>query len=364
MKQTVLHQKHVQSKAKMAEFQGWQVPQVYTDAGDEYHAVRSAAGLFDVGFLGRIEITGQGAPALLDQVFTRSLVNIAERSARYGFLCNDAGGILDDALLFHLPAGPAGPRFLLTTNAVNTDKIESWIRQHAGNDVAIVNRSDATAHIALQGPMAAKVLESIPGCTGVKKFKPGAVKQATLLDASVIVSRTGYTGEPGYEFIVDRDSAERLWDGLLEAGRQWGLLRCGLASRDTLRLEMGYLLYGSDIDESRSPVEAAQEAFVDWDKTFIGRDTLLRKKKDGDSRRLAGFVLIDKSVPRAGGSIYSENRVIGAVTSGTFSPFLRKGIGLGYVTTRYSQNGQEIEIEVRDREIVGKIVDLPFYRKK
>ncbi len=362
MKQTVLHHRHVQSKAKMTEFQGWQVPQNYTDGAEEYHAVRTAAGLFDVGFLGRIEISGPGASTLLNLIFTRNTEHMAERTVHYGFLCNEAGGVLDDALLFRLPGD--GPRFLLTTNAANTGKILSWIEKQAVAGAEVVDRSDQTAHLALQGPMSVKILEALPGCTRARKFRPGAIKQASLFGAQVLVARTGYTGESGYEFIVPLETAEKLWDGLMEAGRELGLRSCGLASRDMLRLEMGYLLYGSDIDESRTPIEAGREVFVEWDKDFIGRDALLRLKSHGVGRILAGFVLIDKNVPRPGGSIFSENREIGTVTSGVLSPFLRKGIGLGYITSRYSQPGQEIEIEVRDREIVGKIVELPFYRKR
>jgi aminomethyltransferase len=364
MKQTVLHQKHVQSKAKMTEFQGWQVPQFYTDAAEEYNTVRTAAGLFDVGFLGRIEISGPAAPSLLNQVFTRNTAAIAERTAHYGFLCNDAGGILDDALLIRLPAGPAGPRFLLTTNASNTDKVLSWIEGRKKDGVEITDRSNTTAHFAVQGPMSTKVLDSVPGCTGSKKFKPRTVKQATLFEASVIVSRTGYTGELGYEFIVPREAAERIWDGLMAAGRPLGLMPCGLTCRDTLRIEAGYLLYGTDIDENRSPIEAAGENFVDWDKDFIGKDALLRLKTGGTDWQLAGFVLTDKSVPRTGSSIFSENHEIGTVTSACLSPFMRTGIGLGYVVKRYAQPGQEIEIELREREVTAKIIELPFFRKK
>jgi aminomethyltransferase len=364
MKQTVLHQRHVQSKAKMTEFQGWQVPQFYTDAGDEYHAVRTAAGLFDVGFLGRIEIAGPDAPSLLDRLFTRNLANIAERSAHYGFLCNDAGGILDDVLLFRLSDGIAGPRFMLTANAVNTDKIVTWIRSHTAGEVSVVNRTDETSQFALQGPMSAHVVEGLHRSPGLKKLRPRALKELPLLGAPVLVSRTGYTGEQGYEFFLPREHAEQLWDGFMRAGSELGLLRCGLASRDLLRLEMGYLLYGNDLDERSTPLEAGRDAFVDFSKEFIGSEALLRQRAQGCSRKLAGFTLSDKNVPRNGSSILSENREIGTVTSACFSPLMRTGIGLGYVVKRYAQAGQEIEIELRDKEITAKITELPFFRKK
>jgi aminomethyltransferase len=190
------------------------------------------------------------------------------------------------------------------------------------------------------------------------------MRELTILDIPVLVSRTGYTGEHGYEFFLPADRAETFWDAILNAGNGSGLLPCGLASRDMLRMEMGYLLYGNDIDETHTPLEAGLQAFIDFKKEFIGKDALLKLQSEGVKQKLSGFVLLDKDVPKAGGSIFSENREIGVVTSGGHSPHLRNGIGLGYVVSRYSQPGQEIEIEVRDREIAAKIIELPFYRKK
>jgi aminomethyltransferase len=195
-------------------------------------------------------------------------------------------------------------------------------------------------------------------------MKPRAIREIPVASSAVIVTRTGFTGEHGYELIAPADRAEALWDALMNAGRDEGILPCGFASRDLLRLEMGYLQYGSDLDETRTPLEAGLASFVDFKKDFIGKEALLKAKAGGVKQKIAGFVLLDKAIPRRGGSIFSENREIGVVTSGCLSPHLRKGIGLGYVVARYSQPGQEIEIEVRDREIVAKIVDLPFYKKK
>jgi aminomethyltransferase len=363
MKQTVLHQKHVQLKAKMTDFQGWEVPLQYTDALDEYHAVRTAAGLFDIGYLGRIEIAGQGAAALLQTVFSRNTGKMAAGSAHYGFICNESGFVLDDAVLFRLPEGQAGGRYILSTNAQNAEKIALWLKRHASAQSQISVSTETTAHLSLQGPQSFPILEKIVG-THLKKIKMGAVRELALLDIPTLVARTGYTGEHGYEFFLPADRAETLWDAILNAGSGFGLLACGLASRDVLRMEMGYLLYGNDIDETRTPLEAGLEAFVDLKKDFIGRDALVKLKAGGIKQKLAGFVLLDKGVPRTGGSIFSENREIGVVTSGCQSPSMRAGIGLGYVVNRYAQPGQEIEIEVKDREIAAKIVELPFYRKK
>ncbi len=363
MKHTVLHQKQLQLGATMTDFQGWQVPQAYTDTQDEYHAVREAAGLFDVGFLGRIEISGPNAGSFLQRIFTRNTEAMPERTAHYGFVCNEGGYVLDDALLFRLSDEDGDGRFLLTTNAVNTEKIVQWLNKHSVPGVRIAEQTTSIAQLALQGPHAPRVLERLLGTHG-KKFKPRAVRELTILDSPVLTSRTGYTGEQGYEFFIPSDKAELLWDGIVNAGSELGLLPCGMGSRDILRIEMGYLLYGNDVDENRTPMEACGGAFIDFKKDFIGREPLLKIRAEGPSQMLAGFVLVDKNIPRSGSSIFSENREIGLVTSGALSPLLRKSVGLGYVVGRYSQPGQEIEIEFRDREIAARIEELPFYRKK
>jgi aminomethyltransferase len=364
MKQTVLHPKHELSKAKMTDFQGWQVPLQFSDAAEEYHAVRAAAGLFDIGFLGRLEVDGPGATALLQKIVTRNISKIPEGSAHYGLICNDAGFILDDPCIFRLgAAGTPGTRYLLSTNAANTGKIHGWLTRHGDDMVQVIDRSLETAHLALQGPRSARILEKLAGAH-FKKLKTRMVREMMLADIPVLVSRSGYTGEHGYEFMMPADRAGQLWDSLMEAGQDSGILPCGSACRDILRMEMGYLLYGSDIDETRTPIEAGLDSFIDFKKEFIGKDALKKIKDDGPKDRLAGFVLLDKGIPKNGGSIFSENREIGVVTSGCQSPHARKGIGLGYVFARYSQAGQEIEIEVRDKEIAARIVDLPFYRKK
>ncbi len=364
MKQTVLYLKHELMKAKMTEYQGWQIPLQFAGMQDEYHAVRHAAGLFDISYLGRIEVAGPGAPSLLQNIITSNLSKIPEGSAHYGLICNDAGCILDDIFIHHLAtAKTSGSRYLLSTNASNTEKILNWLKKHASGDVQIEDRSQATAQLSLQGPKSHRIMEILPGLH-FKRLKLRSIRDMAYADTSLLVLRSGYTGEHGYEIVVTADHAEALWDALLAAGADEGILPCGFACRDILRLEMGYLMYGYDIDETRTPIEAGLSRFVDFKKEFIGKDSLQRIKTDGPKQKLAGFVLLDKAVPKNGGSIYSENREIGTVTSGGQSPHLRKGIGLGYVFSRYAQPGQEIEIEVRDREIAAKIVDMPFYRIK
>jgi aminomethyltransferase len=360
MKQTVLHRQQLQLHAKMADFQGWQVPFQYSTVLDEYHAVRTAAGLFDVSFLGRIAIKGADAGAFLQRVFTRNIDNLAAGAAAYGLLCNDAGGIMDNAVLLHLP-GDDG--FLLCTNASNTEKILSWLMTKATANVEIADQTRDVAQIALQGPRSLLILEKLIG-THVKAMKLRGVRERKLLGLTTTVSRTGYTGEHGYEIFVPASQAEQLWNAILETGKDSGLLPCGQGCRDMLRLEMGYALYGNEIDETRTPVESGLDRFVNLKKDFIGREALLKLKPEDIKQKLAGFMLLEKGIPREGGSIFSESREIGIVTSGNHSPHLRNGIGLGYVISRYAQPGQEIEIELKDREIAAKTMELPFYRKK
>jgi aminomethyltransferase len=365
MKQTPIHHVHLQLKAKMGDFRGWQMPLQYVGTNEEYHAVRTAAGLFDVSHLGRIEVAGAGAPALLQKTFTRDVVKQPESSAAYGLFCSESGTIIADAVLFRLPTAGTGtePRFLLTVSTETTEKVAEWLSRHASKDATITDRTVFTSQFALQGPASAGILEKL-AAPHFKKIKLHSLREIPLAGTSVMISRTGYTGEDGYEFFVPADQVEAVWNLVLETGKDAGIMPCGLECRDILRLEMGYLLYGNDIDETRTPLEAGLASFIDFKKEFIGKDALLKLKAGGVKERLVGFALVQKAVPRSGGSIFSEDREIGVVTSGALSPAARSGIGLGYVLSRYAQPGQEVDIEVKDREIAAKIVEFPFYRKK
>ncbi len=363
MKQTALNSVHSKHAAKMIEFQGWQLPAAFSDPTDEYHAVRGAAGLFDVGFLGRIEVTGAGSETLLQTVFTRNVSKLTEGAALYGLLCNESGFILDTVLVFKLPPETPGKRFLITTNAVSTDKVMEWLNKNAVKNAAINDLTGTMAQFALQGPQVDAVIEALSG-SHLKKIKQKKIRKITLADIPVTVSRTGFTSERGYELFFPSDKAVVLWDALLTAGKIYGLLPCGMTSRDILRLEAGYAMYGSDIDETRTPVEPGLMSLVDLHATFIGKDAIVKHIGEAARSMLVGFELYDKGIPMSGGTIFSESREIGSTTSGNYSPHRRKDIGLGYVTTRYAQPGQEIEIEVEDKEIAAKIVELPFYRRK
>jgi aminomethyltransferase len=363
MKQTPLHSLHSQRAVKMGEFQGWQLPVQFGDPADEHHAVRAAAGLFDVSFLGRIELAGKGAESLLQDYFTRNVAALTEGSAKYGLLCDKSGHILDNVLVFKLPQDQPGKRFLVTTNAVSTNKILDLFQKHAGKDTQVTDLSGPLAQFALQGPRSEAVLEAL-SASHFRKLKQKQVKSIPFGEAAVIVSRTGFTGERGYELFLPADQAAKLWNAVLIAGKDLGILPCGMTCRDVLRLEAGYVMYGSDIDETRSPIEAGLMQFVDLKAHFLGKNSLVKRKAEGAIEFIAGYELFDKGLPKPGSTIFSGSREIGIVTSAVHSPHRRKDIGLGYVSVKYVQPGLEIEIEVKDREIAAKIVELPFYKRK
>jgi aminomethyltransferase len=363
MNETTLTALHKQRNARMAEFEGCLLPSHYSDVADEHHAVRSAAGLFDVSHLGRIEISGDGAAVLLQTIFSRNIEQLPDSMAVYGLICSDSGGILDAALLAALPAGKGARRFLLTTSTPATAKVLRLLRELSAGGVDVRDRTPDLCQLALQGPRADAVLEAA-SAGRYRKLRNRHLREMIIGGMPVLVSRTGYTGETGVELFISADRAPALWDALLAAGSGFGLLPCGTTCRDILRIEAGYLRYGVDIDETRSPAEAGLMKVVDLSKEFSGKAAIRRRLDEGVREMLVGFELYDKGIPRPGGTIYSESREIGVVTSGNHSYTRRKDVGFGYVITRYALAGQEIEVEVKDREIAAKVIDMPFYRRK
>jgi aminomethyltransferase len=363
MKQTALFAMHAKQSAKMADVQGWNLPVQFSDPSEEHSAVRTAAGLFDVGFLGRTEVAGPGAERMLEALFSRNIAMIADGAAKFGLFCDEQGAILDATLVFRLPAGRSERKFLVTSSSAATDRLAAWFRQHADNDVQIMDRTADTGQLALQGPRAEVILHALAGTT-FKKIKDKRLREMRIADTTVLVSRTGYTGERGYELFAPADRQAVLWESILTAGRDYALLPCGTACREMLRVEAGYVQNPADIGGGRTPLEAGLSAFIDLGKEFIGKAAIVTRKSEGIHEQLVGFDLLDKGIPRSGGIIFSESREIGTATSGVHSPYRRRDIGLGYVLTRYAQAGQEIEVEVKDREVAARIVELPFYCRK
>ena len=353
MKRTPLYEVHKEARAKIIEFFGWEMPLSYSGVVDEHETVRTTAGLFDISHMGRFVFQGPQAEEGLQKLVTRDLRKIAPGAACYSVLCNAKGGILDDIVVYK----KASDDLMMVVNASNRDKILNWCKQHL--KIQIQDQTETVAMVALQGPATPQILGQ------QDKLKPWHFHQMRLLDQEVMMAHTGYTGEPGVEIFVATSLAPGLWKGLMKRGEDLGLKPAGLGARDTLRLEMGYALYGNDIDEQTTPLEADLGWVVDLDKPdFIGKEALRTQREKGVERKLIGFKLLQPGVPRKGYKIYSNGKQIGTVTSGNMSPMLNKGIGMGYVQMAYAGLDSEILIEIRDKVIPAVVVKRPFYHKK
>jgi len=362
MHQTPLISQHRAAGAKLVDFAGWEMPIQYTGVIDEYHAVRSKAGLFDVSHMGRLLVSGAGAAEFLQRLTTNDVRALAVGQAQYSMVCNEQGGIKDDIFLYRT----AEDEFLLCVNASNRVKILAWIRAHrrSVDQCRIEDRSSALAQIAIQGPASRDILMDLDAHRlGTLKLHHGC--ESVVSGIPCFAARTGYTGELGYELNVDAQNVAQLWNRLLETGQARGLKPAGLGARDLLRLEMGYLLYGNDIGEDTTPLDANAVWAVNFQKgDFVGSKALLAQKERGVRRRFVGFELLEKAVPRHGFKVLSaESQVIGEVTSGNLSPLLQKGIGLAYVPSDYVEPGTAIIIDIRGKGVPAQVVKTPFYRK-
>ncbi|MEW6325722.1 MAG: glycine cleavage system aminomethyltransferase GcvT [Nitrospirota bacterium] len=360
MNQTPLHEWHRAARAKMVEFAGWEMPLSYSGVLDEHRAVRAAAGLFDISHMGRIAVEGAGAEALLQRLVTRNLASMADGSARYALVCRKSGGVLDDVVVYRRAAG----QFFVVVNASNRQKIVQWFQHHAATDSAaqVWDLSDAVAMIAVQGPLALGLLERA-GAASVTAMKRWHLAPATVAGVELLLATTGYTGEPGAELFLPSDRAPAVWETLLTAGKAQGVKPVGLGARDTLRLEMGYSLYGHEIDETITPLEAGLEWAVDLDRhEFIGREALRAQRGAGLARRLAAFMLPDRAVPRQGYRLFHADEPAGVVTSGNLSPMLERGIGLGFLPPAIGEIGAAVAVEIRQKRHPATIVSLPFYQ--
>ena len=336
------------------------MPVQYTGVIDEHLNVRSNVGLFDVSHMGEIEISGPGALEAVEHVTSNSASILHTGKVQYTLLCNDYGGIVDDTTLYKL----ADDRYLFCVNASNTQKDYRWIKEHAGKRAVVENKSDSYAQLALQGPLSQKLLQKF--CEedlSILKYYHFIVTD--LLGISSIVSRTGYTGEDGFEIYIAPEVSQTLWKELLNKGEEFGIKPSGLGARDTLRLEMCYPLYGHELGDQVNPIEAGLEWTVKLDKgSFLGSKALAKIKKAGVKRKIIGLKMIDKGIPRAGYKISDGEKNIGHITSGTMSPSLGTAIGTGFVIPDFSNTNQEIFVEIRGRLAKAKVVRTPFYEKK
>ena len=361
MKQTPLTELHRKLGAKMAEFAGYEMPIVYSGIQDEHQAVREAVGLFDVSHMGEFIFKGDQAADLIQRVTSNDVYKLQRGQAQYSCLPNDQGGIVDDLLVYYLEDG----NFMLVVNASNIQKDWDWIQRHNTQKVESYEVSDKTSLLALQGPRALEVLQPLTDMNlkymAYYTFSKGVVAGVE----KVLVSNTGYTGSGGFEIYFDSKDAEKIWNALMESGAPHGIKPCGLAARDTLRLEMGFCLYGNDIDDSTCPLEAG----LGWitklkaeNNDFVGKQAMEALKTKGLQRKLVAFELQDRGVPRHDYLIVdASGQNIGKVTSGTMGPSVGKAIGLGYVTPAYSTVGSEIFVQVRNKALAARVVKLPFY---
>lgn len=363
LKKTALYHKHVALGAKMVEFGGWQMPVQYRGIIEEHLATRNHVGLFDVSHMGEIEITGRDALPFIQKVVTQDVSKaVSESQVLYSVICTPDGGVVDDILIYKF----SPTHIFLCVNASNIEKDFQWISdQRTDEQVMIQNRSEDYVQLALQGPQAEACLKNLTPID-LSKIKYYRFTTAKVFDTEMILSRTGYTGEDGFELYMPSSTGEKIWNLLLEKGQPFGIQPCGLGARDTLRIEMRYPLYGHELSKEITPLEADLEWVVKWQKgDFIGKNALTEQKEKGVTRTLRGFELLQPGIPRQGYKIYSsQNELIGEVTSGTLSPILQRGIGIGFVKPKWGSVGEEIEIAIRSNRVKAKIVETPFVRKK
>jgi aminomethyltransferase len=360
MKSTPFTDKHIALGAKMAEFAGYNMPISYSGINDEHQAVRTNSGIFDVSHMGEFIVKGEHALELIQRVTTNDASKLTAGKAQYSALTNDKGGIVDDLIVYCLEENKA---YMLVVNAGNIEKDWKWISKHNTHHAEMHNISDKTCLLAIQGPNATKLMQNLTDIDILNLKYYTFVKGKFAGVDNVIVSATGYTGAGGIEiYFEDKDgAADTIWNKIFEAGAPEGLKPIGLGARDTLRLEMGYCLYGNDIDDTTSPLEAGLGWITKFTKDFTASDILEEQKKSGVSRKLIGFEMIDKGIPRHDYEIKDFSGVIiGKVTSGTQSPSLGKAIGLGYVSTVFAHIDTKIYIKVRDKLLLAKVIKLPF----
>jgi aminomethyltransferase len=359
-KRTPLYAVHCQLGARLIQFGGWEMPVSYRGILEEHQAVRTHAGLFDVSHMGEIEISGPGAEAALQYLTLNDVRPLQAYQLQYSALCNEAGGLLDDLTVCRL----ASDRFLLIVNAANITKDFRWITQHLGPGARADDRSEAQALLALQGPEAETILQRLSAAP--LGLLPYYHALATQVDGhAALVSRTGYTGEDGFEVLVEAAHAVELWQAIMQAGQAHGLLPVGLGARDTLRLEARYLLYGQDMDETTNPFEVGLGWITKLDKgEFIGRDALIRLKATGVQRRMIGFLMQERGIPRAHYQVMQDEQVIGEVTSGTLSPTLGQAIGTALVRSTSGKIGSTIAVEIRHKAVPARVVPSPFVPRR
>jgi aminomethyltransferase len=360
MKNTALTQKHISLGAKMVPFAGYNMPVSYSGLNDEHATVRNAVGVFDVSHMGEFILKGENALDLIQRVTSNDASVLTDGKAQYSCLPNNDGGIVDDLIVYRIDE----KTYMLVVNASNIDKDWNWISKHNTKDVEMHNISEKTSLLAIQGP---KAIDTLQKLTDVKladiPYYSFAKGKFNGVD-NVVISNTGYTGAGGFEIYFENEFAEKMWGGIFTAGAEFGIKPIGLGARDTLRLEMGFCLYGNDIDDTTSPIEAGLGWITKFTKNFTNRAAIEKQKIDGVNKKLVGFEMIDRGIPRHDYQIADANgNIIGKVTSGTQSPTLNKAIGMGYVNKDFAKADTEIFVVIRDKAIKAKVCKIPFLKK-
>ncbi len=360
LQNTALSAKHIALGAKMVPFAGYNMPVSYTGLNEEHAIVRNGVGVFDVSHMGEFILKGEKALDLIQYVTSNDASQLYEGRVQYTCLPNGKGGIVDDLLVYRLHENT----YMLVVNASNIAKDWNWISKHNSFGVDMKNISDQTSLLAIQGPKAIDVLQKLTDVKLADIPYYHFAKGKFAGEDNIVLSNTGYTGSGGFEIYFNNDVADKIWDAIFKAGIEFGIKPIGLGARDTLRLEMGFCLYGNDIDDTTSPIEAGLGWVTKFNKEFIDKAFLLNQKEKGVARKLVGFEMIDRGIPRHDYEIVdASGKNIGKVTSGTQAPTLQKGIGMGYVKTENAKLDSEIFIKIRDKAFKAKIVKIPFYKK-
>ncbi len=363
LKRTPLFPEYQRSGAKTIDFGGWDLPVQFSSIKEEHEATRTKAGLFDVSHMGEILVEGPESEAFLQKMLTNDVSKLTVNRAQYTIMCYENGGTVDDLLVYKLDE----QKYLLVVNAANTQKDFDWLEQHLTEDARLENQSEHYVQLALQGPKAEEILQRLTkeDLSEIKffRFKQGVDFKG--IDHKAIVSRTGYTGEDGFEIYLDKSSAGALWRAILDEGQDDGVQPIGLGARDTLRFEANLPLYGQELSPEITPVEAGMGFAVKAKKEadFFGKDVLAKQKEEGPSRKLVGIEMIDKGIPRTDYRVYVGEEEVGFVTTGTQSPTLDKRIGLALLPVKFTEEGQEVEVQVRKRRLRAKVVPTPFYKR-
>jgi aminomethyltransferase len=363
LKRTPLFEVYKEWGGKTIDFGGWALPVQFSSIKEEHEAVRTSAGLFDVSHMGEVEVKGSDSLTFLQKMMTNDISKIKNGGAQYTAMCYENGGTVDDLLVYKIEDN----HYLLVVNASNIEKDYKWLEDHLTGDVTLENLSEKTAQLAIQGPLAEKVLQKLAGETdlsGIGFFK--FQQEVNLNGKKALVSRTGYTGEDGFEVYCNSEDAVDLWRDILTAGQEDGVIPCGLGARDTLRFEAVLALYGQELSAEISPLEAGIGFAVKLKKEndFIGKDALIQQKEQGLTRKLVGIEMIDRGIPRHGYPVYIGDQLIGEVTTGTQSPSLKRNIGLALINVEYTGLESEVEIEIRGKRLKAIVVPTPFYKRE